>query len=83
MGLDENWIGRVKSMADVTNAVKPGVVHEHHGWWMPEDDGEEPNLFSFRTYNINAIMPHKVIGKLGFGNTFKCSLCKIYRVTDE
>ncbi len=79
----ENWIGRVKSMADVSESVKPGVVHEHHGWWMPEDDGEEPNLFSFREYNINAIMPHKVIGKLGFGNTFKCSLCKIYKVTDE
>ena len=28
------------------------------------------------------IMPHKVIGKLGFGNTFKCNICNIYKVTD-
>lgn len=79
----ENWIGRVRSVAHLTEGIDERVVHAHHGWWLPEDDGEEPNLFSFREYNINTIMPHKVIGKMGFGNTFKCQICKVYKCDDR
>ena len=79
----ENQNGRVKQVAHLTEGIDERVVHAHHGWWFPEQDGEEPNLFGFRQSNINMIMPHKVIGKLGFGNTFKCQICNIYKVTDQ
>ena len=78
----ENQNGRVKEVAHLTEGIDERVIHAHHGWWFPEQDGEEPNLFGFRQSNINMIMPHKVIGKLGFGNTFKCNICNIYKVTD-
>ncbi len=78
----ENEFGRVKQVAELTEGIDERVVHAHHGWWFPEQDGEEPNLFGFRQSNINVIMPHKEIGKLGFGDTFKCEICNIYKVTD-
>lgn len=78
----ENQNGRVKQVAHLTEGIDERVVHAHHGWWFPEQDGEEPNLFGFRQSNINMIMPHKIVGKMGFGNTFKCQICNIYKVTD-
>lgn len=76
----ENQNGRVMEVAHLTEGIDERVVHAHHGWWYPEQNGEEPNLFGFQTGNINMIMPHEVIGKLGFGNTFKCQICDIYKV---
>jgi len=79
----ENQLGRVKQKTKLTYSLDPRVVHAHHGWWYPEDDPEEPSLYGFKKSNINVIMPHKAIGKLGFGDTFKCEICKVYKVTDD
>ena len=57
--------------------MKPGTVHAQHGWWFPEQDGEEPNLFGVWQSNINTLIPHKEIGKLGFGAPYKCGLCNV------
>ncbi|WP_018213184.1 molybdopterin-dependent oxidoreductase [Desulfitobacterium hafniense] len=79
----ENELGRVKQVAHLTEGIDERVVHAQHGWWFPEQDGQEPNLFGFRQSNINVIMPHKAIGKMGFGDTFKCEICNIYKVTEQ
>ncbi len=55
--------------------VKPGVVHADHGWWFPEKDGEEPTLYEVWHSNVNDLIPHQYIGKLGFGAPYKCILC--------
>ena len=55
----------------------PGTVHAHHGWWFPEDDPEEPGLFGVWKSNCNCLVPHKQIGKLGYGAPFKNSLCSV------
>jgi anaerobic selenocysteine-containing dehydrogenase len=75
----ENQFNRVKQRAHLTETIDPRVAHAMHGWWFPEQDGEEPNLFGNWQSNINMIMPHKMNGVLGYGDTFKAILCKVYK----
>lgn len=72
-----NNLGSARFKAKVSPVVKPGVVMAQHGWWFPEQDGEEPNLFGNWQSNINDLVPHHAIGKLGFGAPYKCGLCNI------
>jgi anaerobic selenocysteine-containing dehydrogenase len=78
----ENMFGYCKQKARLTPILKPGVVAAAHGWWFPEQDGEEPNLFGTWKANINNLMPHKEIGKLGFGAPYKSMICKIQKAKD-
>lgn len=77
----ENQFGKCREVAKVGPTVAPGVVHAHHGWWFPEQDGEEPNFYGVWKCQINNLMPHEHIGKLGLGAPYKCKLCKIRRVS--
>lgn len=76
----ENPLGKAVEKALITECVKPGVIHAQHGWWYPEQDGEEPNLFGVWKTSINSLIPHKSISKLGFGAPYKNVMCKIYKV---
>jgi anaerobic selenocysteine-containing dehydrogenase len=78
----ENPFGKIILKAKVSQIVKPGVVHAQHGFWFPEKDAEEPALYDVWRSNINSLIPHKYIGKLGFGAPFKCILCSV-TPTDE
>ncbi|NTW28966.1 MAG: molybdopterin-dependent oxidoreductase [Coriobacteriia bacterium] len=72
-----NQFGKAKLKAKVCEIVKPGVVHAQHGWWFPEEDAEEPSLFGVWKSNINELVPHKHVGRMGFGAPYKCNICKI------
>jgi len=76
----ENMFGKAKEKAHLTPAIHPKVVHASHGWWYPEKPAEEPSLYGVWESNINTLIPHKHIGKLGFGAPFKSILCKVYKV---
>ncbi len=70
--------GRVKQVADLTPIVKENVVACDHGWWYPERKKE--NCFDIWETSFNQLMPHRVLGKTGFGAPYKCLPCKIYLV---
>ena len=72
-----NLFGEAKLKAKVTPTVYPGLVHAQHGWWFPEEEGSEPHLFGVWRSNINSLVPHKRIGKLGYGAPYKCNFCKV------
>ena len=76
----ENQFGKCELKARVVPVVKPGAVHAQHGFWFPEEDGEEPHLFGVWRSNINELVPHKNVGKLGFGAPFKCLICKVEKI---
>ncbi len=76
----ENLFGMAKGVANVTPIIDPRVVHMTHGWWYPEQDGEEPNLFGVWKSNCNQLVPHFETGILGFGGPFKSVMCKAYKV---
>ena len=75
-----NMFGEARLKARITPTTMPGVVHCTHGWWYPEQDGEEPNLFGVWKSNINSLIPHFNVGKLGFGAPYKGVMCNVKRV---
>ncbi|MDR1014787.1 MAG: molybdopterin-dependent oxidoreductase [Coriobacteriales bacterium] len=90
LGINENdWVeiespyAKVRQRAHVVPTIKEGVAHAMHGWWYPEEEGAEPNLFGNWKANINMLMPNSVNGKLGFGNTFKQMIVKLAKVDGE
>ncbi|MFC1971387.1 molybdopterin dinucleotide binding domain-containing protein [Chloroflexota bacterium] len=79
----ENKRGRVKFKAMVTATAHPSVVSAAHGWWLPETDGREPNLFSTWQHNINNLTSMGHQAKSGFGGTnYRASLCRITKIRD-
>ena len=79
----ESPFGKCVLKAKVSQIVKPGVVHAQHGFWFPEKDPEEPSLYEVWRSNINELIPHFMVGKLGFGAPFKCMICSVKPVTEN
>ena len=81
------WIesprGRCKQRADVTPAMKEGVVQCEHGWWFPEQDGDAPRLFGVFDSNANNLTTQMAYGETGYGAPYKGFLGKVYKVTEE
>lgn len=75
-----NMFGEARFKAEITPIIKPGIINCAHGWWFPEQDGEEPNLFGVWKSNFNSLVPHMNIGKLGFGAPYKGVMCNMKRV---
>lgn len=74
----ENMFGKCQMRAEVSPIVRPGVVQADHGWWFPEEDGNEPNLYGVWRSNINNLMPvHGYNGSFGFCAPYKCMICQI------
>ena len=73
----EGPLGRAKRKAKLTPIMDRRIVSCDHGWWFPEEDGSEPNLYGTFRSNINNLIPNFHVGKLGFGAPFKCMLCNI------
>ena len=75
-----NMFGEARLKARIVPTTMKGVVHCTHGWWYPEQDGEEPNLYGVWKSNINSLIPHFNVGKLGFGAPYKGVMCNVKRV---
>ncbi|HEY95018.1 MAG TPA: molybdopterin-dependent oxidoreductase [Dehalococcoidia bacterium] len=74
----ENWMGKSKFKAKVTLVVPEWMVMIAHGWWFPEEPGEEPSLFGVWKSNASVFIPMGYQGKDGLGAPIKHLLCKIY-----
>lgn len=79
----ENPWGHAKLRAKTTPLTRPDVVNAQHGWWFPEQSGEEPNLYGVWDSNINSLLPHKLIGKMGFGAPYKALCCKVRKAGEN
>jgi anaerobic selenocysteine-containing dehydrogenase len=77
----ENRRGRIKRKAVVTPTIHPKVVMVPHGWWLPETDGREPNLFGIWDINVNQLIPTGTQGRSGFGGgAYKTTLCRVRKI---
>ena len=79
----ENPWGTANEIAKVTPVVRKDVISAAHGWWYPEEDGEEPHLYGVWKSNVNSLVPHRVLGKMGFGAPYKQLPVKIYKTPVE
>jgi anaerobic selenocysteine-containing dehydrogenase len=73
----ENMFGSSRARAIVTPIILPQLVSCTHGWWFPEEDPEEPSLYGVWKSNVNSLIPHKEVGKLGFGAPYKSMMVKV------
>ncbi len=85
---DGDWVwieapkqrGRVKMKAEITEAVRPGVVHSPSHWWYPERRDPEHGCWDS---NINAILSNDPPYDPICGATpLRGNLCKVYKVRE-
>lgn len=74
----ENDHGRFRQRAFLSETIGEGTVHAEHGWWYPEEDGAEPNLFGTFKSNPNNCTKAFETGPSGVGSSIKCMICKVY-----
>jgi anaerobic selenocysteine-containing dehydrogenase len=79
----ENKRGKCKQVARFNVGLDPKVVRGEHGWWYPEQEGAEPNLFGVFDTNINNLTTMGVYGPTHYGAPYKSTICKVYKVTPE
>ena len=79
----ENQRGRCRQKLRFNPSLDERVVRAEHGWWFPETEGAEPNLFGVFDSNINNLTPQCENGDTGFGAPYANQLCKIYKCTEE
>jgi anaerobic selenocysteine-containing dehydrogenase len=87
LGIGEgDWVvietlrGKIKQKAKLTSRILPRMVECQHGWWLPEEIGEDPLLFGAFEVNVNVLTPDSenfcdpATGAVTFGPL----LCRIY-----
>ena len=79
----ENQRGRCRQKARFDDGMKEGCVSAEHGWWFPETEPAEPNIYGVFDSNINNLTTMMVVGETGYGAPYKGLLCKIYKCTPE
>ena len=86
---DGDWVwietprGRVKQKCQYFAGIDPRVVHAQHGWWFPEEPGEEPWLRGAWQSNINVLTDDdpEHCNQISGGWPLRTGLCKVYKVT--
>lgn len=80
----ENKRGKIKGKAKLSLMAHPRVVAMCHGWWLPETDGKEPNLYGIWEHNVNNLVPMGTQSRSGYGGaTYRNGLCKVTKMNDS
>jgi anaerobic selenocysteine-containing dehydrogenase len=87
LGIGEgDWViietlrGKIRQKAKLTSRILPRMVESQHGWWFPEEIGDDPTLFGVFQSNVNVLTPDDEAfcdpptGAVTFGPL----LCRIY-----
>ena len=75
--LIENPHGSGKWMAHLTPTMLEGVINVEHGWWFPEQEGAEPNLYGAFQSNAGCLTVQGDFGPSGYGSSYKTQLARI------
>ncbi len=79
----ENEFGSSIQKAWVVPTVRRGQVMAHHGWWYPEEGGDEPHLYGVWRSNINTLVPNHYNNPLGYCAPYKCMNCNIVPLAEN
>jgi len=72
--------GKIRQKAKLTSRIPTRMVEAQHGWWFPEEIGDDPELFGVFKSNANVLTPDTDVfcdaptGAVTFGPL----LCRIY-----
>ncbi len=79
----ENQMGKCRQVARFNDTLDPRVISTEHGWWFPEKEAAEPDLFGVFDCNPNNLIPMCENGPSGYGAPIKCGMAKVYPCTPE
>ena len=79
----ENQRGRCRQKLNINPSLDDRVVRAEHGWWFPETEPAEPNLYGVFDSNINNLVPQCQNDDTGFGAPYANQLCQVYKCTPE
>jgi anaerobic selenocysteine-containing dehydrogenase len=80
----ENDRGRIKRKAKITPIIHPKTVSVPHGWWLPETDGREPNLYGIWDINCNMLVNTGPGDASGYGGgPYKTTLVAVKKIAEE
>ncbi len=80
----ETPLARVRFKCMYFDGIDPRVVSAEHGWWYPNDPGEEPSLHGLWRSNINAVVDDDLddcCDPRSGAWTMREQLCKVYKDT--
>ena len=72
----ENMRGKCKQRVRFNASLKLDTVRAEHGWWFPEQEGAEPNLFGVFDSNINNLTVQGVTGPTLYGAPYANQICR-------
>ena len=75
--------GRCRQRLNINPSLDDRVVRAEHGWWFPETEAAEPNLYGVFDSNINNLTPQCENDDTGFGAPYANQLCQVYKCTPE
>jgi anaerobic selenocysteine-containing dehydrogenase len=78
-----NELGSAQFKVRLTPIIKEDTVNAEHGWWFPEKNGEEPELFGVWESNVNLLCPSGDNSVMGFGAPLKCLMCNVKKSRKE
>jgi len=81
----ESPLAKVKFRCQYSDGIDPRVVSAEHGWWYPDDPGEEPSLHGLWRSNINAVVDDDLddcCDPQSGAWTMREQLCKVYKAED-
>ena len=84
---DGDWVwiesprGRCMQKVKLFEGIDERVIHAEHGWWFPEKEGTEPNLYGVFESNVNCLTSDEPpFLDIGFGGcNFRGFLAKVYK----
>ena len=83
---DEVWVetrrGRIRQFAHLTEEVGPRVICVQRGWWFPERDGKDPELYGVFESNANVLTSSAPEDCDPYGGSWanRGLLCRVYKV---
>ena len=78
----ENETGRCMQKVQIFNGINDWCISAEHGWWFPEQEAAEPNLFGAFDCNPNNLTHVYETGSHNIGAPRKNVCCKIYKVQE-
>lgn len=78
--IESPW-GKIRQRANLTNGMKPGMIHVEHDWWFPEREATD-QLHGAYDSNCNILFKNDgpfdpAVGTDSFGG-----LCKVYKAKE-
>lgn len=77
----ETYVDRIKQRANLTEAIKPGMIHVEHDWWFPEREATDDLHGAFDS-NCNVLFENNGPYDPAVGTDNYGGLCKVYKADD-